>query len=225
MAYTRKIYPFAVLATDVAIFTIRDGELKILLIQMKKPPYRGAWALPGGLIGARETPEKAAMRHLREKSGVSRSYLEQLYTFGALNRDPFGRVVSVAYMALVSSEDMHLTTTEAYSDIGWFPVRALPRLAYDHAAMIRYAVKRLRARIGYSTIVYGLLPREFRLSELQLVYEIILEKKLDKRNFRKHILKLGIIRSAYKKVGGVPSRPATLYRFMKQSPEIVSIIS
>jgi len=224
MLKIKKKYSFAVIATDVVIFTVHAGVLKVLFINMKKKPYTGAWALPGGLIRGEESLDQAALRHLKQKAGVGDAYLEQLATFGEVDRDPFGRVVSVAYMALISQEGVRLKTTEEYSDVRWFPVKHLPALAYDHAEIVKYALARLRTKLEYSNAVYSLLPREFTLSDLQGIYEIILGKKLDKRNFRKKILALGILRNIDRKKVGTPNRPAALYSFVKRTPAVVKIL-
>jgi 8-oxo-dGTP diphosphatase len=212
--YTK--YKFAVIATDTAIFTIQEKKLKVLLIKMKKKPYTDYWALPGGLIDAKESLNHAAQRHLQKKTGVKKTYLEQLYTFGEVGRDPFGRVVSVAYMALIPSEGIVLKTTAEYDDVRWFSIKNLPHLAYDHAAIIAYALRRLAVKLEYSTIARNLLPDEFPFSALQEVYEIILGKALDKRNFRKRILALSVVRATGKKRGGTPNRPAALYTFYEK---------
>lgn len=214
----------AILATDIVIFTIQDGKLKVLLIKMTREPYIGSWAIPGGLIAPDESADEAALRHLRAKTNVKDVYLEQLYTFGSVNRDPRGRVVSVAYFALIPSTNISLKTTEDYGGIDWFPVKKLPELAYDHREIIAKAVDRLKSKLAYSTISYSLLPKEFSLSELQTVYEVILARHLDKRNFRKKILSLGLIRSTGKKRRGDANRPAELYTFKKRIPEFVDIL-
>jgi 8-oxo-dGTP diphosphatase len=204
---------FAVLAADIAVFTIQDGELCVLLIEILKKPHAGKWALPGGLVKPREEILHAAFRHLKEKTGVTNAYLEQLYTFGALGRDPLGRVVSVAYMALIPSEPVELETTEEYGGVGWFPVKKLPSLAYDHKEMVHYGVNRLRTKLEYTNIVYSLLPERFTLTELQKVYETILARVLDKRNFRKKFLSLGLIEATRQFRRGGRQRPAQLFKF------------
>lgn len=200
-------------ATDAVIFSIVGGKLVVLLIQMKKKPHTGKWAVPGGLLGDDEKSRDAVRTILRTQTGVADVYLEQLATFDDTARDPLGRVVSIAYMALLRSDDVKLRTTEKYNDIAWWPVKRLPPLAYDHAEMISVAVTRLRAKLSYTNIVWSLLPRVFTLSDLQRVYEIILGKTFDKRNFRKRILSLGLVVSTGKKRSGSASRPAALYRF------------
>lgn len=217
-------YSHVVVAVDVAIFTIIDQALHVLLIKLKKPPYEDAWALPGGLIRSDESLDDAAKRELKERTGLGGVYLEQLYTFGEINRDPFGRVVSTAYFALVPSDSRALQTLKTSDTILWSKIARLPVLGYDHAQVIKYALERLRSKLRYSNIVYSLLPKEFTLTDLQSTYEIILGHALDKRNFRKKILSLHLIEPLGKKVGGVPNRPAELYRFNRQKPQIIDIL-
>jgi 8-oxo-dGTP diphosphatase len=224
MAKVRKKYKFAVMAVDVVIFTIREGKLMALLIQMKKNPFAGMWAAPGGLIRGNESLDNAAKRLLLEKAGVKNVYLEQLYAFGEPNRDPFGRVVSVAYFALIPSRGIILKTTKDYADVRWFPVKKLPKMAYDHKKIVGTAAKRLQAKLGYTNIVYSLLPKEFALGELQKTYEIILGKKMDKRNFRKKIFSLKLVRKTEKKRQGEANRPANLYKFIDRKMKIVEIL-
>lgn len=212
----KKKYKFAVIAVDAAIFTINAGELNILLIKMKKAPFAGCWALHGGLIKPDESIDNAVLRHLHDKTGVKNVYLAQLSAFGKVDRDPFGRVVSIAYFALVSSEDIKLKTTEEYDDVRWFKVKKLPKLAYDHKEMITYVIKHLKQELPYTSIVSNLMPVEFSLGELQKTYEIILNKKLDKRNFIKKILALGIVKRTGKKRYGELHRPAELYKFVRK---------
>ena len=223
MIKSSQKYKFAAVAVDVVVFSIDQGELKVLLIEMKKSPYIGCWAAPGGLIKPNESLEQAAKRQLFTKAGLRGVYLEQLYAFGEVARDPFGRVVSTAYFALIPNAGIKPKTSKEYGAIKWFGVKNLPKLAYDHKKIIDFALKRLRAKIGYTNIVYGLLPREFTLSDLQKVYEIILSKKLDKRNFRKKVLALNLVKPASAKRVGA-HRPAKLYKFNKSLPHVVEIL-
>lgn len=204
----KKRYRYAVIATDVAVFTTISDTLNVLLMKMKKMPYEKAWALPGGLVGGNESLEDAAKRHVREKADVKTILLEQLYAFGKVDRDPFGRVVSVAYMALVKN-----FPAAPEKKILWFPVKKLPLLAYDHKEIIARALKRLQMRIQYTTLAKHILPAEFTLTELQKVYEIILGKNIDKRNFRKKLFALGLVKKIDKKKRGRPQRPAQVYKF------------
>lgn len=213
----------AVIATDVVIMTVRDGGLQILLMKMQKAPYLKAWAIPGGRVHVDETVADAARRHLFLKTGVKDLYLEQLYTFGDVKRDPFDRVVSVAYFALVPPDDIRIDPKLPFR-VEWFPIDRLPSLAYDHREIIVRALDRLRAKLEYTNIVYSLLPREFSLTELQRTYEVILGRKLDKRNLRKKILGLGLVRKTAKLQSGSANRPAALYTFVHRQPQTVSIL-
>ncbi len=219
-----KKYDFAVIAADTVIFTVTDGRLKTLLIQMKKSPFEGFWASPGGLVQPEESIDQAANRILKEKAGIENVYLEQLYTFGDINRDPFGRVVSVAYFALIADKGLHLKTSTDYSNVAWFDIEALPKLAYDHAEIIQTAVKRLQSKLEYTNIAYSLLPKEFTLSQLQEIYEIIIQKPLDKRNFRKKILSLKLVKQLAKKKTGAANRPAQLFSFLSSSLQEIKIL-
>jgi 8-oxo-dGTP diphosphatase len=211
-------------AVDAAIFTVREGKLCALAIKMKKDPYAGRWALPGGLLGDDETAEAAARRILAAQTGVTDVYLEQLRTFDAPARDPFGRVVSVASFALMPSDDVELRTTNKYAEVRWMPVAEMKRLAYDHDAVLAAALERVRARLGYTNIAWGLLPERFTLSRLQEVYESILGRPLDKRNFRKKILSLDLLAATGKKEAGGAHRPAALYRFRRRALMHVDIL-
>lgn len=211
-------------AVDVIIFTIRDEALQVLLVQLKSPPYAGMRAFPGGLICDGESTEAAAERDLIETTGVRDVYLEQLYTFSNPHRDPHGHVVSVAYFALVNSDQMKLCIPGKCVDIGWFSVETPPPLAYDHADMLEYALQRLRWKLEYTNIVYSLLPRDFTLTELQRVYEIILDRPLDKRNFRKKMLSLGLLQAMRQVAKRGAHRPARLYRFRRRRPMIIEVL-
>ncbi|MFC1622690.1 NUDIX domain-containing protein [Patescibacteria group bacterium] len=224
MPKTAIKYKFAVIATDVVIFTIKDEKLQVLLIKMKKKPFSEQWACPGGLVKSNEDVDISAKRQLKTKAGVDNIYLEQLYTFGKVRRDPFGRVVSVAYFALIPNANIKLKTTKEYTDVKWFNIDKLPKLAYDHLEIIQTAVERLKAKLTYTNIIYGLLPKDFTLTELQKIYESILNKKLDKRNFRKKILSLKLIKKVNKQKSGEAYRPADLYTFIKRSPQVIEIL-
>jgi 8-oxo-dGTP diphosphatase len=211
-------------AVDVAVLTVTEGRLCVLLIQVKRPPFEGRWALPGGLIGAKETLEAAAARELEEKTGLTRVYVEQLYTFSSPKRDPAGRVIAVAYLALVPSAGVHLQIPQKYAGIAWLPVAKLPALAFDHGEMVRYAVQRLRYKLEYTNVAYSLLSAEFTLGELQRLYEAILERPLDPRNFRKRVLSLGLLEPTGGERRGGAHRPASLYRFTSRAPRIIEVL-
>ncbi len=217
-------YKHAVVACDIAVFTVSDDKLKVLLMKMKKYPYSKHWALPGGLIKTTESVNQAAARLLLEKTGLRNVFLEQLYTFGEIHRDPFGRVVSVAYFALIPGDRPKLQIGKEHNVLGWFLVDKLSPLAYDHKAIVEMALNRLKTKLAYTNIVYSLLPEEFTLGQLQKFYEIILGKKIDKRNFRKKFLSLGLIRSVRKNTTGFAHRPALLYTFKNRTPTDINIL-
>jgi 8-oxo-dGTP diphosphatase len=196
---------------DVVIFTIQDLRLKVLLIRRGIAPFRDCMAIPGGFVLEDESPDAAALRELREETGVEGVYLEQLYTFGDPARDPRGRVVTVAYYALIPAGHAIQAGSDA-SAAEWRNADELPKLAFDHRQIVEYAVERLRNKLEYTTVGFKLLPKLFTLSELQAVYESILGKKLDKRNFRKKLELLGVLKasSAWRKTG---RKPARLYSF------------
>jgi 8-oxo-dGTP diphosphatase len=219
--YTNQVHPRV--AVDTVLFTIVEGTLKTLLVNIKKGVFVGRWAFPGGLVQVGEPLDEAARRELYEKTGVQDLYLEQLYTFGDARRDPTAHTVSVAYFALVPSFSQALRSGEKYADVGWFPVRALPKLAYDHNTIAAYALQRLQAKLGYTNIVYSLLPPEFTLAELQDIYEVILDQKLDRRNFRRKIMDLGLLKPLQKTRRGA-HRPAMLYAFTRRSPMNVEVL-
>ena len=199
-------------AVDVVIFTIRDGALQVLLIRRGAPPFAGRHALPGGFVNEGESLDAAALRELREETGVRDVYLEQLYSFGDPGRDPRGRVVTVAYFALMASDRTPLRAGTDAVDAQWFPVDALPVLAFDHRRIVAYAVERLRNKLEYTTVGFQLLGEKFTLGELQAVYEAILGRRLDKRNFRRKIDLLGIL-TALRETKRTGRKPARLYRF------------
>jgi 8-oxo-dGTP diphosphatase len=200
---------------DLVIFTVNDDMLKVMLVKRAEEPFADSWSLPGGFLKTSESLEDAALRVLREKAGVDNVYVEQLYTFGDPNRDPRARVITVTYFALIPWKDLVPSPSDKISDLMWTSVYHLPKLAFDHRKIVEYAVKRLRAKASYSNIVYSLMPRQFRLSELQRMYEIIINDKLDKRNFRKRMLATGLLQETGRKDIAGAHRPAMLYKFKK----------
>ena len=198
---------------DIVLFTIHKETLKVLLVKRREPPFLRKWALPGGGVGSHESVDEAALRLLQKETQVGNVYLEQLYTFGELKRDPRGRVITVSYYALVNDDRFRLGPRLNGQGVHLFPVHRIPPLAFDHQKIIDYALERLRHKVNYTTICFQLLPEKFTLSELQKAYEVILDQKLDKRNFRKKMLQLNILkRTGEKKING-PQRPAELYSF------------
>lgn len=223
--YPQKSFDHAVAAVDVVLFTVSENKLKVLLLKLKEDPFKDSWALPGGLLAPNETLGAAAQRHLKTKVGVNSNILiEQLYTFGDPDRDPNGWVISVAYMALIPENKFKPNTQDRYADIEWHDVSDLPKLAYDHKLVIQKAIERLKSKLEYTNIIYTLMPEEFTLTQLQKVYETILSKNLDKRNFRKKILSLGIIKSLKRKSQSGTNRPAELYSFTSHSLQEIKVI-
>ncbi len=200
---------------DLVIFTVNKDKLKVLLTKRAEAPFPGYWSLPGGFLLVGESLDEAALRVLKEKTGVRNVYLEQLYTFGKPGRDPRARVITVAYFALIPWANLDQPESKKVADLTWTPVDQVPKLAFDHREILHSAVQRLRAKVSYSNIVYGLMPERFRLSELQKMYEIILDEELDKRNFRKRMLASGLLQETGKKDLLGAHRPAMLYQFKK----------
>ena len=212
MAHTYE-YPRPALTVDCAVFGLDDKDLKILLIRRELAPFKDRWALPGGFVHMDETLEEAALRELQEEAGVRDVYLEQLYTFGDLDRDPRGRVVTVAYYALVKLSDHRVRAATDATDAGWFPVARLPPLAFDHRRVVDAALRRLQGKVRYEPIGFELLPPKFTLSQLQGLYETVLDRPLDKRNFRKKILGMGLLQKLSEVEQNVAHRAARLFRF------------
>jgi ADP-ribose pyrophosphatase YjhB (NUDIX family) len=209
-------YPSPSVTADCVVFGITfasDGPaLRVLLIERGEAPFEGALALPGGFVRMAETIDDAARRELREETGLDDVFLEQLYTFGALDRDPRGRVVSVAYYALVNLADHRVRSGTDARDARWVAVQDARDLAFDHDRILAVALERLRGKVRYQPIGFEMLPERFKLSQLQALYEAILGRALDKRNFRKRILAMGLLAQAGEE-RGVPHRAARLYRF------------
>ncbi|TMA51742.1 MAG: NUDIX hydrolase [Deltaproteobacteria bacterium] len=217
-------------AVDVAVFTVIARALHLLLVQVQHGAFRGRWALPGGRVGVDESLDQAARRELTAQTGLSDVYLEQLYTFGSPQRDPHGRVVSVAYVALIAHSGRFANSPAPtaprqgkYAAVAWRRVTRLPPLAYDHRAVVRTALARLRAKLAYTNLAYTLLPRAFTLGELQEMYEAILGRRLDRRNFRKKVLSLGLLRPLARVRRG-SHRPARLHAFQRRRPMIIEVL-
>lgn len=206
-------FPKPNVTVDCVVFGIDDGDLKIILIQRGIEPFEGRWALPGGFVRINETLEEAAIRELKEETGIVKVYLEQLYTFGDVKRDPRGRVITVAYYALVNLFEHQIKVTMDASKAAWFSVSDIPDLAFDHERIIEVASQRLKNKVRYEPIGFELLPNKFTLSQIQNLYEIILEEKLDKRNFRKKILGMDLLIALDEVEEDVSHRAARLYRF------------
>ena len=197
---------------DIVIFTVREGSLQLLLVKRGVPPFVGQYAMPGGFVREGESLEQAALRELYEETGVRHVFLEQLYTFGDPRRDPRGRVITVAYYALIGSDKLSLVAGADAAEAQWFPANDLPPLAFDHKSILDYAIERLRNKLEYTTVGFQLLPEKFTLGELQAVYEVILGKQLDKRNFRRKVALLGILKPL-REWQHTGRKPAQLFRF------------
>jgi 8-oxo-dGTP diphosphatase len=201
------------LTVDCVIFGLDEENLKVLLIERDLEPFKGKWALPGGFVRVDETLDAAARRELREETGVDHVYLEQLDSFGEIDRDPRERVVTVAYYALVNLSDHRIKATTDARNAAWFALSDLPKLAFDHDRIFDAALKRLKAKLRYQPIGFELLPRKFTLSRLQKLYELVLERPLDKRNFRKKILSMDLLIELDEIEQDVAHRAARLYSF------------
>ncbi|HEY8096631.1 MAG TPA: NUDIX domain-containing protein [Methylobacter sp.] len=209
----RFSYEFArpSVTVDAVVFGVSAAGMNILLAQRAGSPFKGDWALPGGYLQMTENLDEAVARELREETGIRLSYLEQLYTFGNMNRDPRGRVITVAYMALVRPDDHEVKAGSDARAAKWFPINGLPKLAFDHREIIDTAIRRLFSKVRYAPIGFELLPQEFTLAQLLALYETLLGRELDKRNFSKKVLSTGLLTRTGNKTDSNP--PAQLYSF------------
>lgn len=204
-------------AVDAIVFGYnQENGISVLLIKRKVEPYQQEWALPGGFVGNNESLEDAVARELQEEAGVSINYLEQLFTFGRPDRDPRTRIVSVAYFGLVKSSDFSLFAATDAVEARWFNIYQLPALAFDHQEIIDKAIARLRAKITYEPIGFELLDRKFLFSDLEQLYMKLLGHDIDRRNFKRKIMSLGLIIELDEKGASVGAgRPGKLYAFDK----------
>lgn len=212
-------YPRPALTTDCVIFGFDETDLKVLLIERGIEPFKGKWAFPGGFVQMDENTEDGAKRELFEETGLKDIFIEQLYTFSDVDRDPRGRVVTVAYYALVSLNNFEPKAGDDASKAGWFSVRNIPTLAFDHEKILRTALYRIKGKIRYQPIGFELLPDKFTMTDLQHLYEVILETSLDRRNFRKKILKMDLLIELDEKQQGVAHKAASYYKFDKKKYE------
>jgi 8-oxo-dGTP diphosphatase len=215
-------YPRPALTVDCLVFGLDEHELQLLLIKRGQDPFHGGWALPGGFVHVDETLETAARRELAEETGMTKVYLEQLAAFGAVDRDPRERVVTIAWFALVNLEEHRLQADTDASDAAWFGIHDLPTLAFDHTNIVESGLARLKQRIRRAPVGFELLPETFPLSRLRHLYEIVLERPLDKRNFRKKVLNMDLLIETDMVEQDVSHRAARLYRFDLQRYEALS---
>jgi 8-oxo-dGTP diphosphatase len=206
-------YPRPALTVDCVVFGLDEGDLKVMLIKRGEAPFKGRWALPGGYVRMDESLEEAARRELAEETGLTGVFLEQLYTFGEPGRDPRGRTVSVAYYALVNLEGREVKASADAEEAAWFSVNDVPKLAFDHDGILSTAITRLRGKVRYVPVGFELLPEHFTLTQLQHVYEAVLDREFDKRNFRKKVLALGILKDTGEIQQDVAHRAARLFKF------------
>lgn len=206
------------LAVDTIIFGYqKETGVQVLLIKRKYDPFKDNWAIPGGFVEADESLDEAARRELKEETGIDIEYIEQLYTFGEPKRDPRKRVISVAYFSLVkSSEFMRLNASSDAKDAKWFNINEMPDLAFDHKYILEMAISRLRKKIIYEPIGFELLDDKFPFSDLENLYSTLLGRDIDRRNFKKKVMKLGILEELSEKAKNTGAgRPGNLYRFNK----------
>jgi 8-oxo-dGTP diphosphatase len=212
-------YPHPAVTADIVVFGLADDELTVLLIQRDGEPFAGSWALPGGFVKMDESLDEAAFRELEEETGVRDLYLEQLYTYGAPDRDPRERVITVAYLAIVNLFEHPVRAASDARNAAWFALDELPGLAFDHAEILSRAIERLRSKVRYEPLVFEFLPERFTLRQVQQLYETILGEQLDKRNFRKKIQSTGLLVPLDELEMDVAHRAAQLFSFDREHYE------
>ncbi len=193
-----------------------DDGVSLLLISRKYEPFKKFWALPGGLVLNDESLEAAVRRELKEEAGIDVSYLEQLYTFGKTDRDPRNRVISVTYYGLVRPKDYQISAQTDAEDVAWFNINKLPKLAFDHKHIVDTAIRRLQGKISYEPVGFELLDKKFPFSDLEKLYQALLGRELDRRNFKKKIMAYGFLDELEESIQRGAGRPARLYQFNKK---------
>lgn len=201
------------LSVDAVVFGYEAGNISILLIKRKYEPFKGKWAIPGGFVLDNESLEEAVERELKEETGIKINYLEQLYTFGKPNRDPRGRVVSIAYFGLIRPNAFKIYASTDAEQVQWFNIDELPELSFDHKEILDAAIKRLKGKITYEPIGFELLDTKFPFSDLEKLYSTLLGREVDRRNFRKKIMGLNALDELDEKVSKGSGRPANLFQF------------
>ncbi len=212
MAVFDKFFQSA-FSVDNVIFGFDEGDLKVLLIKRGESPFEGSWALPGDLVYPTEDLDTAAVRILEELTSLKNVYLEQVKTFGGVDRHPLGRVITIAYYSLVKISDYKLRPSSFAAKASWHSVASIDQLAFDHSEILTACVERLKQSVRQRPVGFQLLPPKFTLTELQHLYEAILDTELDKRNFRKKILSMNLLVDLDQIQEGVAHRPAKLYKF------------
>jgi 8-oxo-dGTP diphosphatase len=213
MATPLSAYPQPSVTVDCAVFGYDGQQLSVLLLNRREEPFRNKWTLPGGFLLVEEGLEQCAERILRDKTGLRHLFLEQLFTFGEVGRDPRGRVLSVGYYTLVNPRRYNLVSGEAANEVKWFDIQRLPAMGFDHKHIFNTALARLKAKVTYQPIGFELLEKRFTLTELQQLYECILQRPIDKRNFRKRLLESGILKATGLKKTGLKNRAPELFEF------------
>ncbi|MFN5181502.1 MAG: NUDIX hydrolase [Bacteroidota bacterium] len=200
-------------SVDSVVFGFDQGDLKVLLIYRGAEPYQGTWALPGDLVRLDEDLDESARRVLKDLTGLSDVYMEQIHTFGKVDRHPLGRVITVAYLSLVRISDYKINPSSWAKDAQWHSINNIPKLPFDHSEILNFAKNKLKERVRNQPIGFELLPPQFTLTELQHLYESVLETNLDKRNFRKKLNSMDLLVDSGVSQNAVAHRPAKLYRF------------
>lgn len=214
MKYTYE-HPHVAVTSDVVIFTVKEDDLHVLLVKRGASPFKDKWALPGGFLKPDETLEECASRELKEETGVTGCYIEQLHAFSEVKRDPRERVISVAYFALIKSDALELKPTTDAADAAWIRMDALPDLAFDHSHILKRAHERLVEQLDKTLAAFEFLPERFTMRELQTVYERVRQAPIDRRNFYKKMMSSGLLVPTKDVRRGGPHRPATVYRLAK----------
>ena len=201
------------LSVDAVVFGYEEGNISVLLIKRKYTPFKEQWAIPGGFVANNESLEDAVERELFEETGIKINYLEQLYTFGKPDRDPRGRVVSIAYFGLVRPNAFKIYASTDAEQVQWFNVNELPKLSFDHKKILNTAIERLQSKITYEPIGFELLDKKFPFSDLEKLYTTLLGREIDRRNFRKKMVGLNVLDELAEKVSKGSGRPANLFQF------------